>query len=279
MKRISLLIALFGLLFIVLPSLTAQDEKKKDAEKADAKKNEAKKDESKTTDDPEKKKEKHKDEPKKEKLNYSYMKPGKIISVNGRDVTVEIKEVDPKKQQDVASWQAQRTQQLAQQNAQATQQYNQALTQKDANARATAIQNALKARANYTSDLAKFNIELAKKDIYSPKPWDVHAQDDAKVRTMILPVEFDDLGFEKKWTKKEIEERKDKTGLPGSFATDFDQLKSGQLVDVYIAKTAKDKDKDQPKKKKGPDDDPVPEVKTRAEFILIVIRQQPAPPK
>jgi hypothetical protein len=74
----------------------------------------------------------------------------------------------------------------------------------------------------------------------------------------------------------------DKTGLPG-FAVEFDQLKSGQYVAIYMAKAPpkdKDKDKDQPKKKKGPDDDPPsPEVKSRPEFIMIVILQQPAPPK
>ena len=278
MKRISVLIAFLGLLFIVLPSLTAQDEKKKTSdktEKKDATQDDAKKDDAKKTDEPEKKKDKHKEEPKKEKLNYGYMKAGKLTSVNGRDLTVEVSEIDPRKQQDVANWQAQRTQQLTQQAAQALQNYNQALANKDRNA----MVNYTKAMANLQNDKNKFAIELAKKDIYSPKAWEVRADEDGKVRTNILPVEFDDLGFEKKWTKKEIEERKDKTGLPGLFSAEFDQLKSGQYVDVYIAKASKDKDKDQPKKKKGPDDEPVPEVKTRPEFILIVIRQQPASPK
>ncbi len=278
MKRIGLLISFFAMLVIVLPSLTAQDDKKKDADKAekkdDTKKDDAKKDDAKPTDEPEKKKEKHKDEPKKEKLHYSYMKSGaKITSVNGRDLTLEVREVDPKKQQDVASWQIQRTQQLNQQAAQALQNYNQGIANKDRNA----MQNYAKALANLQNDKNKFAIELAKKDIFSPKSWDVQAHEDAKVRTNTLPVEFDDLGFEKKWTKKEIEERKDKNGLPGYFPADFDQLKSGQYVDVYMAKVAKDKD--QPKKKKGPDDDPAPEVKTRPDYILIVIKQQPAPAK
>lgn len=279
MKRISLLIAFFALLFIVLPSLTAQDEKKKDPDKAE-KKDEAKKDEPKKTDDAEKKKdEPKKDEPKKEKLNFSYKFVAKIISANaanGREFTVELKEVDPKKVADAQTWQAQRMQQIAQPVAQAQQQVAQA---KDPKGRATALQNLLKAQANYQTELYKIGIEMAKKDTYSTKPWDIRAHDDAKVRSNILPVEFDDLGFEKKWTKKEIEERKDKTGLPGHFPSDFEQVKSGQYVEIYMAKTVPaPKDKDQPKKKKAPDDDP-PEVKGRPEFMMIVIMQQPAAPK
>ncbi len=274
MKRFGLLIAFFGLLFIVLPSLPAQDKDKKDPDKAE-KKDDAKKDDAKKPDDPEKKKDK--EEPKKEKLQYSTKFVTKILSANGangREFTFETKEVDPKKVTDVQTWQAQRMQQMMQPILQANQAFAQA---KDAKGRMSAYQNVLKAQANYQNDFAKFQVELAKKDVYTTKPLDVRAHDDAKVRTNTLPIEFDDLGFEKKWTKKEIEERKDKNGLPGYFASDFDQLKSGQYVDIYMAK-APPKDKDQPKKKKPADDDP-PEVKTRPEFILIVILQQPAPPK
>lgn len=270
MKRIGLLIAFLAMLFIVLPSLTAQDEKKKDPDK---------KDEAKKTDEPKKKEEpdkkKEKDEPKKEKLEYSSMWSGKIISVNGRDLTVEKKELDPKKYQDAVMWQAQRMQQINQAFAQATQQYQQGMASKDIKARVAAQQNYAKAQLNYQNDVAKMTMEMAKKDVSTAKPYDVRGHDDAKVRAMTPPVEFDDLGFEKKWTKKELEELRDKTGLVG-FPTDFDQLKSGQYVDIYMAKAAP-KEKDQPKKKKA-DDDP-PEVKARPEAIMIVIRQQPAPPK
>jgi hypothetical protein len=171
-------------------------------------------------------------------------------------------------------------QQMSQQLAQATQQYNTGMASKDFKARITAQQNYAKAQATYQNDTYKFQVELAKKDVYSTKPWDVRAHDEAKVRAMTPPVEFDDLGFEKKWTKKELEERRDKTGLPG-FAVEFDQIKSGQYVEIYMAKVAPPaKDKDQPKKKKGPDDDPVPpEAKARPEFMMIVILQQPPAPK
>jgi hypothetical protein len=276
MKRVGLLIAFFGLLFIVLPTLTAQDKDKKDPDKAekkdDAKKDDAKKDEPKKTDDPEKKK---KDEPKKEKIDYDKIGPIKVLSVNGRELTVETKEIDQKKVADREMWAAQRSQQLTQQGAQVAQQTAQANMQKDPKARFSALQNAAKANATYQNDLAKFKLDYAMKDVTSPKPWDLRAHDEGKARSLMPPVEFDDLGFEKKWTKKELEERKDKTGLPG-YPVEFDQLKVGQYVEVWMVKAKKDKD--QPKKKKNPDDDP-PEVKTRTDFMVIVIRQQPPAPK
>ena len=82
-----------------------------------------------------------------------------------------------------------------------------------------------------------------------------------------MPIEFDDQGFQKKWTKKEKEERKDKTGLVG-YPSDFDAIKSGQYVDLYMAKVAPPT-----KKKKGPDDEPVSD---RKEFVMVVIVAEPA---
>lgn len=277
MKRLGLLIAFFAALFIVLPNLPAQDEKKKDPDKADKKDDTKKDDPEKKKDEPEKKKDKDKDEPKKEKLVYGNKFISKIISANGPDITVEIPKIDPKKQQDVANWSAQQLQQLNNQAAQVMQQFNQANQKTKPNERAQALQGAFKAQANYQTAYAKYQMELAKKDITTPTPYDVHAVDDVKVRAMVPPVEFDDLGFEKKWTKKELEEKRDKTGLPG-FPSDLDQLKAGLYVEIYMAKT-QPKEKDQPKKKKGPDDDPAPEVKTRPDFVMIVILQQPPQPK
>lgn len=75
------------------------------------------------------------------------------------------------------------------------------------------------------------------------------APEDLKVRTMLLPVEFDDKGKPRKLTDKEKKELKgpDPT-LPG-YTADFDSLKPDQLVEIYPAKQAsnpksKEKDKD-----------------------------------
>src|SRR5207247_1340493 len=118
---IGLLIALFAGLILVLPSLTAQDEKKKDGDKTE-KKDEAKKDEKK---DPEKKDEEKKKDDEKKKSDASPAKEKKqiekmpahgqvirtkIVSANGesnRAFTVELQEVDPKKVYDLNVWKAQ----------------------------------------------------------------------------------------------------------------------------------------------------------------------------
>lgn len=258
MKRIGLLIALFAGLVFVLPSLTAQDDKKKDADKA-VKKDEDKKDEKKDED-----KKKTDAPPAKDKKPVEKIPPHgqvfrtKIVSTSAatsREFTIELQEIDPKKVADLNTWKFQQSQSLANQKYQAS-------TTKDFKGRITALQNYQKALANYNVDLAKRS-----GNIYSAKPLEVRAHDDAKVRTMFLPVQFDDQGFQKKWTEKEKKEFRGDTLLPG-YPSDFDAIKSGQFVELYMAKKPAPA-KDAPKKKKGPDDDPV-EMKT-PEFIVIVI--------
>src|ERR1019366_4447513 len=205
MKRIGLFIGFLALLIVVLPSLTAQDEKKKDEAKVEkkdeAKKDEAKKDEKK---DPEKKDEKKdpekKDEEKKkpeakkvekEKLVYSTKFQTKIVSANaenGREFTIELQEVDPKKVYDMNVWVAQRTQQLTQELFNAQKQKGQGYQQ---------------AMFNYNKGMATFQYDKAKRaaGIYTAKNVEVKATENAKVRVMFPPVEFDDNGFQKKWAK------------------------------------------------------------------------------
>lgn len=258
MKRIGFMISVFAVLLFTLPTLTAQDEKKKDdVKKDDVKKDETKKDDKK---DPEKKDDEKKPEkkPAPEKFVHGGKILTKIISVGGnttREFTVERHELDPKKQQDFNNWVVQRSAQLARQNIEAN-------TQKDFKAR-------LQAQANYQRALVEFNVEKTKRanNLTSVKPLELRAAENAKVRTNIPPVEFDDQGFQKKWTKKELEERKDKSGLPGFFAVDFDAIRQGQYVEIYFAKAAPKT----PMKKKGPDDDDVPMMKDRQEFVLVVI--------
>jgi hypothetical protein len=258
MKRIGLLIGFLALLAFVLPSLTAQDEKK-DAAKTD-KKDEVKKDDRK---DPEKKDEtKKKAETKKEKFVHGMVHQAKILNVkadSNREFTIELPERDPAKVAEVQKWSAQRQVQLAQQ-------YGQAASQKDFKARNTALQT-------WQRDSGTYQMEMAKKNIFTAKPFDVKAAETAKVRSNVPPVEFDDVGNEKKWTKKELDAKKDKTGWPGYFLVDFDALKPGQYVDVYMVKITPAK-KGDPKKKKGPDDDDPPaSAKDRPEFMLVVIRK------
>ena len=257
MKRLSLFIALLAGLIFVMQPLPAQDEKKKDADKA------AKKDADK---DPEKKTDPAKDKKPIEKMPVFGSKiVTKIMSANGasnREFTIEIPEVDPKKVQDLQVWQYQQQQSLSQAQL--------------ALSRATTPQARQQATQSYQKAMMSYSVEMAKRqnNIYTPKPYEVRATEDAKVRTIFLPVTFDDQGFVKKYTEKEKKELRGDTQIPG-YPADFDAIKSGQLVEIYMVKKApppKDKDKDAPKKKKNADDDPPP-MMTTPEFVLIVILQ------
>ena len=211
-ERIGLLIGFCTVLLFVLPALVAQAPKK-DGGKAEKKVDPANDDKK----DPQKKDEKV-------KLVYAFILPTKIISINNRDLTVDgPPEIDPKKVYAEQTWQAQQMQQCRRS-------YYDASMQKDFQQRYIQMQN-------YQKSLYTFQMELAKRknNIYTTKPLEVRAAEDVKIRSLMPPVEFDDLGFQKKWTKKELEERKDKTGLPG-FDVDLDALKSGQYVEIYLTK-------------------------------------------
>jgi hypothetical protein len=260
MKRIGLMIGFLAVLAFLLP-LTAQDVKK-DADKTD--KTDAKKDADKKDDpkDPDKKDVKKEKEPekKKEKLVYGAKFQTKIVNVKGetnREYTIEVQETDPKKVYDFKKWQSDRS--VAQQ------QFNiSRINPKDFQGRANAV-------AQYQRDMATFQIDTAKRStqLTTGKNVEVRATETAKVRTMIPPVEFDDSGKQIVWTKKALDERRDKTGLPG-FPVEFDSIKSGQYVEIYMAKVTPAK-KDDTKKKKGPNDDDPLVTNGPMEFVLIVI--------
>jgi hypothetical protein len=263
MKRIGLLIGFLAVVVFLLP-LTAQDVKKDDA--TTDKKDDAKK-------DAEKKDAKKEPEKKKDKLVYGAKFTTKIVNFKGetnREYTIEVQEPDPKKIYDLNAWSTQRQMQLAQQQANA-------MRQKDGGA----------ALRNWMRDSANYQVELTKRQaqVYTAKKVEVQAAENAKVRSMVPPIEFDDQGFQKKWTKKEFDALRAKSPLvlyqadvkkgdgkmaPG-IATDFDAVKAGQYVDIYMAKVPPKK-KEDTKKKKGPDDDDPPAAKDRPqEFVLIVI--------
>lgn len=269
MKQIGLLIALFAGLVLVLAPAPAQDKKdpdkteKKDEKtdkKDDGKKDDAKKDEPEKK-GPEKKKEK---KPIEKMPAHGQVIRTKIISANGqsnREFTIELQEVDPKKVFDLNVWQTQQTNSLAQQQINIAK-----ISPKDFQGRVNALNNYNRAMANYQIDLAKRSTQ-----IYTAKPVEVRAHEDAKVRTLFLPVQFDDQGFPKKWTEKEKKEFRGDTQIPG-YPSDFDAIKSGQIIDLYMVKKAPaPKEKDAPKKKKASDDDPPPMVMATPEFIVIVI--------
>ena len=152
MKRLGLSVAFLALLFVILPTLTAQDAKKKAADKAE-KKDDAKDPDAKKAKDPEEKSEKKKKEepPKKEKLNYGYKFTSKIIaptaaaiasspSRSRKSTRRRSTRYRPGRRSGCSHWPSRA--QVAQQFAQANQQTN-------AQQRLNSLQNAARSQANY----------------------------------------------------------------------------------------------------------------------------------
>jgi hypothetical protein len=99
------------------------------------------------------------------------------------------------------------------------------------------------------------------------KDVDLEANDKTKVRIQNPPAEFDDKGKAKKLSKAELKKLKgpDST-LPG-YTAEFEQLRVGQLVTIYLPKQKKEKTK-----AKGEDVDMPPE---RPHPVLILIVADP----
>jgi hypothetical protein len=92
--------------------------------------------------------------------------------------------------------------------------------------------------------------------------------DDLKVRTLQLPLEYDDKGKVRRLTEKEKKElRGDDPNLPG-YNSDFESLKQDQIVEIYL-----DKSKEPAKPKAKDKDEAAPSQKPIA--IMIVIRAEP----
>lgn len=229
MRQVCRWLLLFAIVALLVPAFEAQDakkgEKKKEAaakkeEKEPAKKAPAKKDNAKSPfdDDGEPKKDKKSEKPgprgKEPEVVYGQIIPGVTIkhfdSNNNKDFSVDIMAPDPQKIAKFQMWQAQQMVQISRsapnQRAQQMRQYQTQLMQQQ-------------------------------RGIYSPTEFRVRATDNIKVRTLLLPQEFDEKGNPKKLTAKEIAALKDNSKLPG-FPADLEALRIGQVVDVYLAKTA-----------------------------------------
>jgi hypothetical protein len=123
-----------------------------------------------------------------------------------------------------------------------------------------------------------YNVKEIKKDI------DLRAAEDMKVRTLQPPVEYDDKGNLKKYTPKELKELRGKGNLPG-YTADFDSLREGQIVKVYLAKPkAKPKKKVEKKDKKGKkdkkdkkdmDDEDEDLDQPKPEALMVVVIKEP----
>jgi|GEM_PF-6825248 len=107
------------------------------------------------------------------------------------------------------------------------------------------------------------NLVTFKDDV---KRIDCVAVDDMKVRTLLLPVEYDDKGKPKKLTEKEKRALKGSDLKAPGYEADFESLKPEQTVEVHLEKAAhksKSKDKD------------AADVKEPKKAIMIVIVSEP----
>jgi hypothetical protein len=120
------------------------------------------------------------------------------------------------------------------------------------------------------------DIEKRKQGIYKKETKDIEFEgdDEVKVRTMVLPVEYDDKGKPKKYTEKEKRELKGPNKkLPG-YTADWDNLAKGQTVEVHLPKPKKQKPKP-PAKKKDKDDEDAELFKEKPKAVMVVIVAEP----
>jgi hypothetical protein len=96
---------------------------------------------------------------------------------------------------------------------------------------------------------------------------ELKAADDIKVRLLQPPLQFDEKGRIKKYTRKELDELKgpDKS-LPG-YQGDFDNLKAGQTVKVYLVKK---KTAPKPPGKKKDDGEDLEEKRPSVRMVIIL---------
>ena len=92
---------------------------------------------------------------------------------------------------------------------------------------------------------------------------EIQADDNMRVRTLLLPVEYDEKGRPRKLTEKEKKALKGPDATQPGYLADFDSLKPGQEVKVFLAKS---KDAHKAKGKDAADS----KEKPKATTILIV---------
>jgi hypothetical protein len=248
-------------LAVILPSL-AQDAKKDPAKpgvdkKADADKkaDPAEKKTDKAAKKTDKAAKEKKDQPPEEKVVYGqYVANVKLKQVDAnsqKDFAIELLLPDPVKVFQVEQWKAQEIFNISRQ---------------------TNVLNRQRAMANY-------QMQLAQKNVMSPKDFQVRAADDIKVRTNFPPTEYDDKGNLKRWTAKELKALKGNSKLPG-YPAEYDALRPGQIIDVYMAKQSlptKNTPLAKNKAKLKVEEDAVePDNRPKVVMIVIKLDAQPA---
>jgi hypothetical protein len=117
------------------------------------------------------------------------------------------------------------------------------------------------------SKLRNVRVEITKQDI------EFQAMEESKVRTKVLPEQFDEKGNVKKYTKAELAELRGKDKNLEGYESSLEKLEAGQQVKVVLAAVKKkvDADKDKPKEDKEKDT----EKKMQAKMIVILAEADP----
>lgn len=198
-----------------------------------------------------------------EKVSFGATFTGKMKSIDPnsqKDFTVELQLPDSQKIYDFELWKTQQQISLNQQRISIAQ-------AGDVNTKQQRI-------ISYQSSLAQFNLGMAQRqnNLTSPKDVELRATNDIKIRSSFPPTEYDDKGKLKRWNLKELKALKKGSKLPG-YPAEYDFLKPGQVVAVYLAKPPPT-----PKKKGLKIEDPVEAaVGKRPEVVMIVVVQDPLP--
>jgi len=258
MKALAGLLTLLVAAALLLAPLPAQDkaEDKKD-DKAAAKKDDAKKDDAKKDDE---KKDVKKDEDKKDEK-----KPEKKTSTSKK-----AKPVDPAEEKIMKETFVMRAR-IAQTNAESgtgvTVELPYSYPPKLLAAQIWFKQQLQLGNRSYEV-LNQYKMKLS-----NARQIEIKTAEAMKVRTMVPPIEYDIKGNLKRWTPKEIAALRGASRLPG-FPAQFDSVRGGQIVDLYVAKSPQPKrgaaaGKDA--KKKAADDDESLEEYPRPEVLMIVV--------
>lgn len=105
------------------------------------------------------------------------------------------------------------------------------------------------------------------KTVNAHKDFELEAVEDVKVRTMHLPVVYDDKGQPRKYSDKELRELKGPdTRLPG-YQADFDGLKPGQTVKLTLTRKKPDAAKD----KEAPKEDDKDKAKVAKPLVTMIV--------
>jgi hypothetical protein len=261
----SRLLRLFGLLILglalVVPTSTAGDKDKKDDKKEVTKdeKKDDKKDEKKDDKKDEKKDDEKKVEKKaKEKFVYGSTFKGKVKSLDAnspRDFTVEwiTKVPNPDGQRRLTDL----NRQLQQQTINFQREKN------------------LQQRQNIAQQIAQTKADIFKvqqKDLYKDQGKDVQlrAAENIKVVTSSPPIDYDEKGNLRKYTQAELTKMRNPY-LTG-YTSEWDVVRKGQWVEVYLAKTATAPAKGTKGKKDDLDD---VGAQARQEVVGLVILAEP----